>query len=86
MKSFHRRTARPAPVPVARETAAVERHGLSRADVLLVERGFAVSRAAAQRLIASACVTAGGTPVHKASQELPADVQLEIVPLPDANA
>jgi ribosomal 50S subunit-recycling heat shock protein len=72
VKSFHRRTARAAPVPAAKAVAPVDRAGRVRADALLVERGIAPSRAAAQRLIAAGCVLADGRPVHKPSLELPA--------------
>ena len=80
MKSFHRRTARPAPQPATREATAVDRHGLVRADTLLVERGLAQSRAAAQRLILAGCVLADGVPLVKAAQTLRADAVVELTP------
>ena len=80
MKSFHRRTARPAPQPATREATAVDRHGLVRADTLLVERGLAQSRAAAQRLILAGCVLADGVSLVKAAQTLRADAVLELPP------
>ncbi len=79
MKSFHRRTARPAPVSSARSPAPVDRAGRMRADALVVERGLAVSRAAAQRLIASGVVRANGVTVRKPSLELPADAAIELL-------
>jgi len=49
-----------------------------RADVLLLERGLAVSRERAQALITAGLVYAGGSVVKKSSQKLDADVQIEI--------
>ncbi|MCB1939464.1 MAG: TlyA family RNA methyltransferase [Rhodocyclaceae bacterium] len=83
MKSFHRRTARPAPTPGRAAAAAVERHGLQRADSLLVAREAAPSRTAAQRMIAAGRVRADGKPVTKAAQELAASVVLDVIPDPD---
>ena len=51
-----------------------------RADTLLVERGLAQSRAAAQRLILAGCVLADGVPLVKAAQTLRADAVLELPP------
>ena len=48
-----------------------------RADQLLVERGFFVSRARAQEAIAAGLVRAGGEIVRKASQPLEADADIE---------
>ncbi|MGO4285235.1 TlyA family RNA methyltransferase [Bosea sp. TAB14] len=48
----------------------------SRADQLLVERGFFESRARAQAAIAAGLVTANGTPVRKASEMVAADAVL----------
>ncbi|TQI76169.1 23S rRNA (cytidine1920-2'-O)/16S rRNA (cytidine1409-2'-O)-methyltransferase [Bosea sp. AK1] len=48
----------------------------SRADQLLVERGFFESRARAQAAIAAGLVTANGTPVRKASEMVAADAEL----------
>ncbi len=58
----------------------MDRHGLVRADTLLVERGLAQSRAAAQRLILAGCVLADGVPLVKAAQTLRADAVLELPP------
>lgn len=48
----------------------------SRADQLLVERGFFESRARAQAAIAAGLVTANGTPVRKASEMVADDAEL----------
>lgn len=58
----------------------MDRHGRIRADTLLVERGLAQSRAAAQRLILAGCVLADGMPLGKASQALRTDTVVELVP------
>jgi 23S rRNA (cytidine1920-2'-O)/16S rRNA (cytidine1409-2'-O)-methyltransferase len=47
-----------------------------RADRLLVERGLFESRAKAQAAIEAGLVSAGGVPVRKASEELPANAEL----------
>jgi 23S rRNA (cytidine1920-2'-O)/16S rRNA (cytidine1409-2'-O)-methyltransferase len=78
MKSFHRRTARPAPVPSVIASAPVDRAGRMRVDALLVERGMAQSRAAAQRLIAAGCVFANGVQVLKPSVEVMPDCLLVV--------
>ncbi|NTV11403.1 MAG: RNA-binding protein [Zoogloea sp.] len=78
MNSFHRRNSRPAPRPVADEPRAVDRHGLTRVDSLLVERGLAPSRAAARRMIAEGRVQVDGAAIAKASHELPAGAVLSI--------
>lgn len=80
MKSFHRRTARPAPAPHETPQPAVDRHGLLRVDSLLVARGLAPSRTAAQRMIAAGRVSLAGQPVAKASLELPEDAPLSVTP------
>ena len=49
-----------------------------RADHLVVERGFAESRAKAQALILAGLVFAGGRKVDKAGQALAADVEIEV--------
>ncbi len=53
---------------------------MQRADVLLVERGFAASRTAAQSLIDAGRVTADGKPVGKSSLKLPPDAEISITP------
>lgn len=80
MKSFHRRTARAAPVPHDTPPVAVERHGLQRVDSLLVAQGLAPSRTAAQRMIAAGRVSMAGQLVAKASLELPGDAPLSVIP------
>jgi 23S rRNA (cytidine1920-2'-O)/16S rRNA (cytidine1409-2'-O)-methyltransferase len=78
MNSFHarqggrQRDEKPAKAPV-------ERHGLLRADALLVHRGLAASRTQAQRLIGEGRVICEGKPVTKPSLELPADAGLSVV-------
>ncbi|MHB1429460.1 MAG: TlyA family RNA methyltransferase [Rhodocyclaceae bacterium] len=80
MNSFHARTARPKPGSAARPAAA--RHGGVRLDALLVERGLAPSRTAAQRLIESGRVKvgAGATALLKPAQVLDPHVGLVVVP------
>ncbi|KAA3650667.1 MAG: TlyA family RNA methyltransferase [Proteobacteria bacterium] len=80
MKSFHRRTARPAPTPTVDAPAVVDRQGLQRVDSLLVARGLAPSRTAAQRMIADGRVRVDDQPVAKASLALPDDAALVVVP------
>ncbi len=78
MKSFHRRSARPAPSPAGHASQPVERHGLVRVDSLMVEKGLAPSRTAAQRMIAAGRVRVDGTPVPKASLEVAQSAALEV--------
>ncbi|WP_323001713.1 TlyA family RNA methyltransferase [Denitromonas sp.] len=80
MKSFHRRTARPAPAPAVEAAPVVDRQGLQRVDSLLVTRGLAPSRTAAQRMIAAGRVHLGEQTVTKASLELDLDAPLVVVP------
>ncbi len=78
MNSFHaRQGGRPAAEKAAKPP--VERHGLLRADALLVQRGLAASRTLAQRLIGEGRVFADGKPVGKPAQELPAEVVLTVL-------
>jgi 23S rRNA (cytidine1920-2'-O)/16S rRNA (cytidine1409-2'-O)-methyltransferase len=86
VKSFHARKPKDRPhQPVGGDATAplnrlVRRDGAApRADVVLVERGLAPSRSAAQRLIEAGRVLADGTPVAKPSQDLPASAELRIV-------
>lgn len=78
MKSFHRRSSRPA-TEKAPAPAALAR-GLPRADQLLVLQGLAPSRTAARLLIEAGRVSADGFPVGKPAQELPESVQLAVTP------
>lgn len=77
MKSFHRRSSRPAPHPVVAAAAVVQRDGL-RADQLLVERGLAPSRTVAQRLIEAGRVSWSGGPIAKVSLVLPENAELTV--------
>lgn len=78
MNSFHarqggrQRDEKPVKTPV-------DRHGLLRADALLVQRGLAASRTQAQRLIGEGRVLADGKAIAKPSLELPADAVLTVV-------
>lgn len=78
MNSFHARqgAAHRAEKPAK---APVERHGLLRADALLVQRGLAASRTQAQRLIAEGRVLLDGKPVAKPALELPPEAALSVV-------
>jgi len=77
MKSFHRRTSRPAPQPVVAAAPVVHRDGL-RADQLLVERGLAPSRTVAQRLIEAGRVSWSGGAITKVSAVLPLSAELAV--------
>lgn len=68
MKSFHRRSSRPAADPAARDRVPVDRGDQVRIDVLLVGRGWAPSRAAAQRLIDAGVVFVDGEVVRRPSR------------------
>ncbi|MDR2188508.1 MAG: TlyA family RNA methyltransferase [Azonexus sp.] len=77
MASFHaRQSARPQAAKPGK--APIDRHGLQRVDVLLVERGLAASRAQAQRLIGENRVFRDGQPVVRPSLALPADAALTV--------
>ena len=78
MKSFHRRTSRPAPHPAVVAAPAVHRDGL-RADQLLVERGLAPSRTVAQRLIEAGRVSWSEGPIGKPSIVLPLSADLHVI-------
>jgi 23S rRNA (cytidine1920-2'-O)/16S rRNA (cytidine1409-2'-O)-methyltransferase len=86
VKSFHARTPKARPQqPIGGDAAAPLKRptrrsgGAARADAVLVERGLAPSRTAAQRLIEAGRVLADGRPVQKAAQELPGSVELGIL-------
>lgn len=78
MKSFHRRSSRPPPRPVPTASVAVEHRGGTRADQLLVERGLAPSRTAAQRLIEAGRVSWSAGPIDKAAAVLPPTAELTV--------
>ncbi len=80
MNSFHRRSSRPATPPDANAERTIERHGMSRLDSLLVSRGLAPSRTAAQRMIAAGRVSLNGAPLLKPAHELAPDSPLHIAP------
>jgi 23S rRNA (cytidine1920-2'-O)/16S rRNA (cytidine1409-2'-O)-methyltransferase len=77
MKSFHRRTSRPAPQPAVFAPPVVHRDGL-RADQLLVERGLAPSRTVAQRMIEAGRVSWDDGIINKASLILPLTAELAV--------
>ena len=78
MNSFHaRQGGRPRDEKPVK--TPVDRHGLLRADALLVQRGLAASRTQAQRLIGEGRVLADGKAIAKPSLELPADAVLSVV-------
>ena len=78
MKSFHRRTSRPATAPDPAPVAPRPAHAGTRADQMLVEQGLASSRTVAQRLIAAGRVSYEQGPVTKSSLLLPADTALAV--------
>lgn len=80
MKSFHRRSVRPAPPPAA--APAVSERELPRADQLLVARGLAASRTAARALIEAGRVHWEGGVVGKPAQTLPLSARLTVTPDP----
>lgn len=95
MNSFHARTARPKSKVAVRAAAQVfggkpaAHAGGVRADALLVQRGLAPSRTAAQRLIEAGRVKVGlgetgGAAVGKPSHLLPANADLRIEPSQEA--
>ncbi len=86
MKSFHRRTSRPAPPPAAAAVSAAAAHpGSLRADQLLVERGLAPSRTTAQRLIEAGRVIGAAGPVAKPSTLVYREDPLAVLPAGDEN-
>lgn len=68
MKSFHRRSRRPVTAPASPDRLPADRGGDVRMDALLVSRGCAPSRAAAQRLIEAGVVRIDGAVVAKPSR------------------
>jgi len=78
MKSFHRRTARPTPLPGGTVAPVRHRAGV-RLDMLLVEQGLAASRTTARRMIEAGRVSHDGEVLSKAAQELPADTRLDVL-------
>lgn len=78
MKSFHRRSSRPAPAPQESGRPAPVRHG-RRVDQLLVDQGLAASRTVAQRLVTAGRVSWDGGVLLKSAQILPVTVQLRVV-------
>lgn len=89
MNSFHARTARPKSKVAVRTAARAALHPPSahagtRADALLVQRGLAPSRTAAQRLIEAGRVHTEGDVILKPAQCLPDHAALSITPATDA--
>lgn len=78
MNSFHARTARPKQKTLARPAAS--RPGGVRLDALLVERGLAPSRTAAQRLIDAGRVSLDGRTLTKPAQVLADETGLVVAP------
>lgn len=83
MRSFHARTRKSEMhyegIPRARPPEEPrDRHGLVRVDALLVTRGLAPSRTAAQRMIAAGRVRGPAGRIDKPSHELPADAVLQV--------
>lgn len=76
MKSFHARTPKAASAPEAKQRPV--HAGPPRADALLVARGLAPSRTAAQRMIEAGRVSWAGGIVAKPAQELPANAELRV--------
>ena len=82
MKSFHRRSHRPAaPVSPNPPDQPKRDAALQRADVLLVEQGLASSRQQARQLIlAGRVLDADDRPVGKVAQLFPAGTHLQLHP------
>lgn len=78
MNSFHARQGRPRHTTAGK--APAERRGLLRLDKLLVARGLAASRTAAQALISAGRVAHEGVTVRKAALELDPDARLSVAP------
>jgi len=82
MRSFHARTPKGerdyAGVAAAPSTEPRDRHGLVRADALLVTCGLAPSRTAAQRMIAAGRVSGPDGRIDKPSHELPVSATLQV--------
>ena len=76
MNSFHARQGRPR--QAAETRVPIERHGMLRADQLLVAQGLAPSRTAARALIEAGRVSHEGQPLAKPAQVLPPDAQLTV--------
>lgn len=83
MRSFHARTRKSEMhyegIPRTRPPEEPRnRHGLVRVDALLVTRGLAPSRTAAQRMIAAGRVSGPDGRIDKPSHELAADTALQV--------
>lgn len=83
MRSFHARTRKDelhyeGIAPARPPAEPRDRHGLVRADALLVSRGLAPSRTAAQRMIAAGRVSRAEGRIDKPSHELPANTVLHV--------
>ena len=81
MNSFHaRQGGRPQQAKADEKPAKppVDRHGLLRADALLVQQGRVTSRTQAQRLILEGRVLLDGKAIAKPSLELPSDTALTV--------
>ncbi|HEX6735014.1 MAG TPA: TlyA family RNA methyltransferase [Azonexus sp.] len=80
MNSFHARQKKPRP---PREPSYERPAGMSRADALLVARGLAPSRTAAQALIKQGRVSWSGGTISKPALDLPDDTPLTVAADPD---
>lgn len=78
MNSFHARQGRPRHAPEPK--ALADRHGLMRADQLLVAQGLAPSRTAARALIVAGRVTHDGQALTKPALALPPEARLAVAP------
>ena len=76
MNSFHARQGRPRHAHDHKHV--VDRHGLLRADQLLVAQGLAASRTAARALIEAGRVSHDGQPITKPAHEFPPDAHLVV--------
>lgn len=79
MNSFHARATRPKAKPAHKPAA----HLGTRADALLVQRGLAPSRTAAQRLIEAGRVSLDGATILKPATLLTEGAALQVAPAPD---
>ncbi len=82
MNSFHARQKKPRP---PRQPSYERPAGVVRADALLVARGLAPSRTAAQWLIKAGRVSWAGSTISKPAMDLPEDAELTVTADPEAH-